>query len=363
MRVVQIIDTLEVGGLERFAVDLAREQKRTGQEPYLYCLLGGGCLADEARTAGLPVRIFGKTRGFSGGLLMRLAQQLRRDAPDVVHTHNPGVHPYGAVAARLAGVPAVLNTRHGVTTSTGRLNRERYFRAAGRLTDRIVFVSEHCCRVLTDRGLPYSKARVIHNGIDLAPFSRPATPGAERPRIRFVTVGRLVPVKAHDVLLAAFAALVRRLPDASLRIVGAGPLLDDTRAHAARLGLAGNVTLEGESRDVATSLRASDIFVLSSTSEGLPLAILEAMAAGLPIVSTRVGGVPEVAPEGEVAWYCEPGSARDLTAAMFAAATCQDLPERGKAARRIVCARYSIVRAQQDYDSLYREVLATRAHG
>src|SRR6185295_15416978 len=127
--------------------------------------------------------------------------------------------------ARLAGVRAVLNTRHGVSTSSGRSPGERYYRAVLPLTNKIVFVSDDSRRVLVEeRGLPSSKARVILNGVSLQEFALLASPGAVLPRIRFGTVSRMVPVKAQNVLIDAFAILQQRLPHASLRIVGGGPL-------------------------------------------------------------------------------------------------------------------------------------------
>jgi glycosyltransferase involved in cell wall biosynthesis len=347
-----------VGGLERFVVDLAREQKQAGHDPSLYCIIRGGPLVRDAESAGIPVLVIGKPSRKSLRLLLRLARHLWRDAPDVVHTHNPGIHPYGAIAARLAGVRAVLNTRHGVSTSSGAPPGEWYYRAVLPLTNKIVFVSEDSRRVLVEQqGLPSSKAHVVLNGVSLAEYSQLANPGALRPQIRFGTVGRMVPVKAQNILIDSFALLQDRLPGACLRIVGGGPLMNELQAQVERLSLAGRVTVEGITGDVPGVLRDLDIFVMSSLSEGLPIVILEAMAAGLPIVSTRVGGIPEVAPEGTVARYCVPGSAPALAQAMYDAATIPNLAEIGRAARAVVCQHYSMSHSQEDYESLYRELL------
>src|ERR1700674_3915874 len=113
MRVVQLLPTLEFGGLERLAVDLAIQQRIEGNESFLYCTRESGPLAAEAEAGGVPVHVFGKTDGFSPRLIYRLASQLRRDRPDVLHAHNALVLHYGIAAARLAGVPIVVNTRHG----------------------------------------------------------------------------------------------------------------------------------------------------------------------------------------------------------------------------------------------------------
>src|SRR5258706_10217925 len=350
MRIVHVVDMLEVGGLERFVVDLSREQKRAGHHPSLCCIVRGGPLARDAESAGIPLVVIGKTSSKSPRLLLRLTQHLRRLAPDVVHTHDPNIHPYAAIAARLAGVKAVLNTRHGVSTSSGRAPGERYYRAVLPLTNRIVFVSDDSRRILVEeRGLPSNKARVILNGVSLDEYSRLANPGALLSRIRFGAVGRMVPVKAQNVLIDAFAILQQRLPEACLRIVGGGPLMTDLQTQVERLGLAERVTVEKTTSDVPGVLKDLDIFVMSSLSEGLPMVILEAMAAGLPIVSTRVGGIPEVAPEGTVARYCVPGSAPALAHAMYDAASSPNLAEMGRASRAAVCENFSMSRSQENY--------------
>jgi glycosyltransferase involved in cell wall biosynthesis len=359
MRIVQLVETLETGGLERIAVDLALSQQKAGHTPILYCMFQGGAFADEAREAGIPVFEFNKKPGFSVGMLFTLARQLRQDAPDVVHTHNPGVHHYGALAAWMARVPAVVNTRHGPATSFGRAYQERYFRAVMPLTDRVVFVCEDSRRFLVDqRGLPGKKASVIVNGIELEAFlQHPAAPGSASPRIRFGSVGRMVPVKAHSLLIDAFAQVARRLPEAELSIVGGGPLESELRERARKMGLNGRLRVEGTNHQIADFLKDLDIFVLSSTSEGLPLVILEAMAAGLPIVSTRIGGVPEVAPEGAVSYLCTPGSTDDLAEAMYRAATNPNLANMGKTAREIAIAKFDLSQMWSSYEHIFAEAL------
>jgi glycosyltransferase involved in cell wall biosynthesis len=351
------VETLETGGLERIAVDLAMAQKKAGDSPMLYCMFTGGPLADEAHAAGIPVTEFHKEPGFSVKMLIKLVRQLRRDAPDLVHTHNPAVHHYGAVAAWMAGVRAVVNTRHGSATSSGGPYQERYFRAVMPLTDRVVFVCEDSRRYLEQKiGLASRKSTVIINGIELGPFlERPAAPLSALPRIRFGAVGRLVPVKAHSILIDAFAELSAKLPDVELRIVGGGLLENDLKEQVRKAGLNSRVRIDGPNSLVAGMLSELDIFVLSSTSEGLPLVILEAMAAGLPVVSTRVGGVSEVAPEGDVSVLCAPRSAIELAEAMYRAATACDLARMGRRAREIAIEKFSLDHMWRSYQTVYAE--------
>ena len=345
--------------MERLAVDLAVTQRATGHQVSMYCLLAAGPLRAELDRAGIPVVEFHKERRAKPAVAWSMARQLRKDGAEVVHGHNPGVHHYAAAASRAAGVPVCINTRHGVISSKSEPYQERYFRWVEPWTDHVVFVCDYVRKGLDPRlRYPAAKCSVILNGISYEPFVRhPASPASQRPRIRFGTIGRLVPAKGHAHLIEAFATVAARLPDADLRIYGYGPLEIELRAQVERLGLQGRVRLEGRTEDPAGVLESLDIFVLSSLSEGLPLVILEAMASGLPIVSTRVGGVSEVAPEGATAWLCEPGSAPDLAAAMLRAAESPELTAMGEAARRLALANYGIAQMSHRYEQLYRDLL------
>src|ERR1700732_4662014 len=141
MKIAQLLPSLDFGGMERLALDLARQQKAEGHEPSIYCASHPGQFAAEARAAHVPVYSFGKIVGFSLRLIRDLASRLRVDRPDVLHAHNAQVLHYGIAAARLAGVPVVVNTRHG-----GNMNWdphcERIWRQSVRWTDAVVFISE-----------------------------------------------------------------------------------------------------------------------------------------------------------------------------------------------------------------------------
>ena len=358
MNIVQLVENLEVGGLERLTVDLAVTHRSAGHQSSIYCIFEAGALAAEAEASGIPVVAFRNKPGLSPGTIVRIASRLRRDRTHVLHVHNPGIHIYGAPAARLAGIRAVVNTRHGTANSLGRPYQERHFRCMMPLTGKVVAVSEETRQFLVKSGISPEKTCVILNGLPLEKFlGRPAAPGSVLPRVRFGTVGRLVPVKAHRTLLEAFGLLLPRLPDAELRIVGGGPLLTDLKAQVDTLGLAGRAHLLGPRSDIPAILAGLDVFVSSSTREGMPLAVFEAMAAGLPIVSTRVGGVPEIAAEGEVAWFCPPGDAPALAEAMYRAATSGRLHTMGRAAREVALNRLGIERMQRSYQALFEDLL------
>ncbi len=360
MRIVQLVETLEVGGMERIAVDLALAQHAAGHQAAVYCLFGAGPLRAELDRTGIPVVELHKERRSKAAVVWSMAAQLRRHRPDVIHGHNPGVHHFAAVAGGLARVPVCLNTRHSATSSTGAPYQERYFRWVEPLTSHVAFVCEHVRNALEPRlRYPIRKCSVILNGIPLEPFlANPASPGKARPRIRFATIGRLVPAKGHSVLIDAFSRIADQLPQADLRIFGYGPLEGALRAQIERLGLAGRITLEGRTDQPARAFQSMDVFVFSSLNEGLPLVILEAMASGLPIVSTRIGGVPEVAPESLFPWFCAPGCAAALAEAMLRAAQSDQLAAIGAEARSLANTQYGLAQMSSRYEALYERLLS-----
>jgi glycosyltransferase involved in cell wall biosynthesis len=354
LRIVHLVASLEIGGLERLVVDLARVQRQSGHEVSICCLYRRGPLAEDAAAAGIPVTCFNKTDGIHPGVFFRLTQNLLQNRPDVVHTHNTLVHHYGALAAKLAGVSVVINTCHGLVNS--RAKAERIFRATLPLTHAVCMVCDSTRQLLVDRCfIPERKTTVILNGIATERFTeRRAHPGSARPRIRFGTLGRLAPIKDHATLIRAFAIVARRLPQAELHIAGEGPEHPSLKTMIAEASLGDRVTLTGATNDSAGFLSRLDIFVLSSRSEGLPVVILEAMASGLPIVSTRVGGTPEAAPEGLVAWYCPPASPIEIAEVMLYVARNVDLRAAGEQACRIARQNFSIASTATRYEDCYR---------
>jgi glycosyltransferase involved in cell wall biosynthesis len=281
------------------------------------------------------------------------------------------VHHYGVAAGKLAGVPTIVNTQHaaemqierhgnGFVASTNSPDKKAdlIYRATLPWTDAVVMISESTRRFfIRYRGMPPSKSHVILNGASLDRFVLcPASPGAERPRIRFGTASRMVAPKDHFTLLRAFAEVARSLPDAELHVAGDGPLYSGIRSMIDELNLTAKVILHGSVRDVPQYLSRLDIFVLASLSEGLPIVILEAMAAGLPIVSTRAGGVDEAVVEGLNAKFAEPGDANGLARQMIQMARCHNLAEIGAHGQTLVAERFQIGRTWLEYERLFDRV-------
>jgi glycosyltransferase involved in cell wall biosynthesis len=385
MRVVHLIGSVDPGGAETLAVEIAARERAAGHDHEIGHL-GNAWLAEAARRRGVPEwlaprRALYRSNATLPLFALGLARRLRRAAPDVVHAHLFGMAIAGAWAARLAGISCIA-TIHDRYYLLEKSHRGRLLARSG-LRGRVVAVSDDVARTIAETsGLA---ARVIRNGVD----TRAIRPDAQARRdvrrelgagdddIVLVTVGRLEPVKRHDLLLDAFARLCaeRRAQRVHLWIAGDGSTRAATAARIAALAPDGAARLLGQRADVARLLAAADLFVLSSDSEGMPVALLEAMAAGLPCVARAVGGIPEVVVDGETGRLVAPDAGADpaspaagaasAAAAGLAAAIADALaPARrrdwGAAARRRAEALFSVERMIDAYRALYDE--AVKAH-
>jgi sugar transferase (PEP-CTERM/EpsH1 system associated) len=300
---------------------------------------------------------------------LRMARLFRSLRPDVVHSRNWSCVD-AIIGARLAGVPIVIHSEHGreATDPEGRNPIRRVGRRLlSPMVDQFVTVSRDLGRWLVeDIGISGHKVMSICNGVDTERFSpggrqtARAALGIGPESIVIGTVGRLDPVKDHVGLLQAFSRLADD-PRALLVIVGDGPCRATLAATVAALGLSGRVRLLGERDDVPAVLAGFDIFVLSSIGEGMSNAILEAMATGLPVVATRVGGNPELVVNGTSGFLVEPRSPAGLTAALCCYLGDPGLLARhGRAARELAQAEFSLERMVGAYEQLYGRLLDRR---
>ncbi len=303
--VAHVVNSLATGGLENGVVNLVN----TADPPLRHaviCMTFEGAFRDRLKP-NVEVFAIGKRPGRDVRAFARLVGLLRRLQPAVVHSRNWVT--FDAIpAARIARVPVVVHGEHGrdITDPNGENpRRKRLRRALSPLVDRFVAVSRDLQRWLVDDvRLPAGKVITIHNGVDLARFGRLGRPEArmllELPAKSFVvgTVGRLDPVKDQAGLVRAFAALRPSRRDVMLVIVGDGPCRGDLANLITALGVQDRVLLLGERRDIPIVLAAIDLFVLPSIAEGTSNTILEAMASGLPVAATRVGGNPELVEDG-----------------------------------------------------------------
>ena len=317
MRIVQVTESLEIGGAERVVVTLAKSLAAR-HESSVICLKQLGPLA--AGLAGVPVSCIGKREGNDPGAILRLARAFKAARADVVHAHDWGCYLDAMAAAWMAGVPVGVQTVHGkyMAYPPGKLAglkkslRHALERRAARRFGNVVCVSDALrAHVAEEIGIGEAQTTTIANGVAVPPLNRTRAP--QPGMLRLVTVGRLAAVKNFAMLIRAFAPLAARWPQVSLTFVGDGPERVALENLATSLGLTGSVHFLGFRSDIDELLADSDVFVLTSISEGIPMSILEAMKCGLPVVATRVGGVPATVADGETGVLVDSGDERALT--------------------------------------------------
>jgi len=286
----------------------------------------------------------------------------------VIHAHEFYMSMLGAVISWATGVPLVV-TLHGKSYYPDRCRRRLACRLMARSAAAVVAVSNELRHFFcTTTGAAPERVRVICNGIDLR--GRPAggrdatlleAAGIPSDARLIGVVGNLYAVKAHVNLIRAVPAILRRHPGAHVVILGRGPMRDTLEGEAIALGIRDRIHLLGYRDDTARWLAAMDVFTMPSLSEGLPLALLEAMAAGLPHVVTRVGGMPEVAVEGKTGFVVEPGDVEALADRLLFLLDNSSLAARmGVAARARIADRFTVERMAAEYRDVYREAMGGR---
>jgi glycosyltransferase involved in cell wall biosynthesis len=335
--------------MEKLLVEFARHADRDRFDLRFICLGERGSVADEIEACGWPVVCLGCPPGLRPRITYRLSREFARGRADVVHTHNNNPLIYGGPAARLAGVPAVIQTRHGQAIGTSRRHRA-LFRFACMFANRVVCVSADSMWLSAAEGVANRRLVVIRNGIDTSRFAYLGpSPGGP-----VVVVGRLVPAKGVDTLLRATARVIRTRPDFRLEIAGDGEARPGLEQLAGELGLGDRVRFLGTVRDVPELLARASALALPSLSEGISLTLLEAMARGLPIVATRVGGNPEVVEDGVSGRLVPAGDPDRLAEELLGVWPVSDQTRAmGRAGRERVERLFDVRRMVAEYETLY----------
>lgn len=371
--IAHVLYRLDTGGMEHMLVALMNRTRRQYRHAVV-CLDRVGALRERIVDPGVSCVALDKKPGKDPACYGRLWKALRTLRPDLVHTYNIGALD-AAVVARMAGVRRVVHAERGRDAGDPHGESRKYRRLrrwTAPFVDRHVAVSRDLRDWLTDTvGLDASRVAYIPNGIDADRFAvaeearhtRPLLGSFAPPGTILVgTVGRLDPVKDHAGLVSAFRLLCESLPAVRgrlrLAIAGAGPQRAVLEAHVARLGLAEQVRLLGNRDDVPALLAEFDVFALSSIAEGMPGAVLEAMAAGLPVVSTAVGGAGDVVAPGVTGTLVPAGDSAALGEALAAYVSDPALRARhGAAGRERVQSRFSEDAMVAAYVALYGDLL------
>jgi glycosyltransferase involved in cell wall biosynthesis len=368
--VVYVIASMIVGGTQTHLLQVFRFLDRERYRPHLYCLRDEGNLIETARGLDVPVETFGM-RGslrhpgdFAG--LLRMRSVMKALDPSIVHGYLLRGNFFAAAAARAAGVPVVVTSKRGLHAPAGA--GERFaVGTSNRLSDIVTGNSPAVLEFTREiERAPSLCMEMIPSGVDTARFD-PAVARSLRDELGLgdaPIVGTAItfrPRKGFRMLFEAFAAVRERIPDARLLIAGADAYEPDPEALARQLGILDAITLLGRRSDMPDVLQSFDVFVLPSQSEGMSNAILEAMAMGLPVVATAVGGAPVVIDEGRTGFLVEYPDSAALAERLGRLLPDAELRGRvGAAARETVVEGYSAAVMVRTMEELYDRLLAGR---
>ncbi len=362
--ILHLIETSGPGGAERMLISLV-EALPKHEYRSLICLLKEGWLNDDLRRRGFETVIIPQPRTVDVNWLWAVCHLVRDRRVDLMHSHEFAMNTYASLVSLITGIPQIA-TVHGKNYYYKRWDRRLAYRFVAR-NGRMVAVSEDCRRFLSDNvGIPLENILTIYNGVSTERYEQSSPIRAEIRSALGVTmdqpvigtVGNLYPVKGQTFLVQAMSMIVRHKPDCRLIIAGRGELESELRKEAQKLGIERNVLFLGYRADIPELLQAMDVFVLPSNSEGLSLSILEAMAAGKPVVATAVGGNPEIILDGKTGYLVSPGNVDALAERIMY------LLENPTSARAIgqrshvhVMQEFSLSRMVNEYLSQYGELL------
>ena len=372
-RIFYLVDSLNIGGTETQAVELARRMDPNKYDVTLACLRKQGPLLEKLNGSAVKVVEFYPKGGIDSprGLyqLARMVAYLRRGHFDVLHAHDLWSNMIGVVAGKLAEVPVIVTSQRDLSHGDWYQGRRKKWLRRAQNASSVVLTNARMIRegLVSGEGLASAKVRVIYNGVDLDGFQPLPSmrarlfPGLEREKL-VVLVGNMhTEVKGQPTLIAAAPEVVKRFPKLRFVLVGDGEKRQDFEVAAKATGVSANFMFLGRRNDVADILAACDIAVLPSAAEGMPNAVLEYMAAGLPVVATRVGGNLEVVTDGVTGLLVPPRDAAALAQALSRLLADDVLALRlARQGRELVEQKFSFERLTREVGALYEELLQAK---
>lgn len=359
-KVLHVLNSLGVGGLEQMVLQLVQRL-----DPHLFqpsiSYIHHGPLLDEFQAV-CPVFHTPKHFRWDAGILWKLLRLIEREEIDIVHTH---INLWGHLAGVMAGRVTIYTFHlHAAPLRFGEDGLQHLItRLLIPMTDALTCVSKAIKEnVLTTYRISPQRARVLYNGI---PLPERASKGKEQKAdghpLQLAVIGRLVPAKGHRYLFEAFGEIVSRYPEALLHVVGVGPLEAELKGLADRLGISGHVLFHGVRRDIPRFLETIDLLVVPSLLEPFGIVCLEAMAAGVPVVASKVEGIQEIIEDGKTGILVPPGNAPFLARTILRLLEDPHLrAEIRYNGLKVVEERFEIGRIVSEYQTLYLECLKGR---
>ena len=358
IRVAHIISGLWRGGAEQNLVNLLKYMDSSRFELHVICLRQPGFYAPQLETLGIPVHLCRVKRRLSPHGLFRLQKLLRTLKITIAHSHMYRSNTTGTIAAILARVPVIINHIHSIRAwdNQGQIKMDRRLM---RFRDGFIFVSKSVqLAYLKEVSVPTSRQSVIYNGIDRAHYS----PGSPNPMklsgdIRIGAVGRLMKVKGFDRLLEIIADINLSDRNIQVYILGDGPMQDELQKKAEKMNLQGYFHLLGFSEEVSSFLRSIHIFAMPSLWEGFPLALIEAMATGLPCIACGVGGILEAINHEKNGFLVPPADLTQFRNHLLALVENRQLRQTIGMAARESTMKFSVQNMASEVENLYTKLL------
>lgn len=369
INLLHIISTLEIGGAEKQVVTLLKHLDKEKYRIILCCRHSGGPLEKEIKNEDVEIVILRMRLRYIFFAMFKLIRLMKKEKIQIVHTHLYSDHLWGRIAARIAGVPVIVTTEHG--RGMWKEKRHLFFeRIANRFTDMRIAVSEDIRQIRIQREhTPQEKVITIPNAINEDDFivsdyvrsDKRKELGINSDYLVIGTVARFDPDKALDILLEAASLIAKSINNVKLILVGDGPLRKNLEDHAARLKIADKVIFTGPRTDIAELLSIMDVYVNSSIREGIPVSLLEAMAAKKAVVATNVGGNAEVINDESCGLIVAPNDINALVKGIISLLNDKALREiLGLKARGRIQECFSVKSQVRKIESLYEKILMSK---
>ena len=359
VRVLHVVKVAGISGAENHLLLLLPALRERGWEVSAVMLHEGEPGAEDfaarLEANGVPVERVRLSRATDPRAFSRILRRARREPPAILHTHLVHADFHGLPAGRLARVPVLVSTKHGFNAFRDGKAFSAADRVVASLADVHVAISAGLVRYLAEsEGFDPSRFEVVHYGIEAGPEPPPLLGGP-----RLAIVGRLIPIKGHDVLLRALAVARKQVPDLALEIAGEGQLEPELRATVARLGLDDAVTFLGRVAPIAPALERAEVVVVPSFGEGFGLVALEAMERGRPVIASAVGGLSEIVEDGRTGILVPSGDVDALAEAIVELASdAARAAAMGSAGRARALDEFSQERCTERIEALYGAALA-----
>jgi glycosyltransferase involved in cell wall biosynthesis len=362
---MQLVYSLCIGGSEKVAVEITSNLDASAFRSHVCALDLDGELAQDLASNGIPSHVMHR-RGLEWGIFRRLYRLFKQSGIDVVHTHHFTQLFYAAIPARLAGA-RLIHTEHEFFSYTQSTTARALIRPLLRLCDRMTAVGPEVRNYFVQTiGIPEHRVTVVPNGVAVQAFDYDRGTarqelGVGREEFVIGTIGRLEPEKDQKTLLDVFRLIRAKHPNVRLIIAGDGSMAAELRAHAERVGVADATSFLGYRRDIARLLAAMDIFVLTSVREGLPISLIEAMAARRPVVASNIGSIRDLVQEDRTGLLAPAQDTAAFAAAIERLMRAPDLRQRlVEAGRDSVEASFSLPAVIGAYETLYRNAAGKR---